>query len=199
MPDLHRVEVKTTFCGKSMIKSGTTFAIAIACACCVLCAGCYESKYPLTPPGAPLDPRLVGHWIEQPQSPAEAGPKIRRASIFKFSEREYLAVFSTGDESAAVARAFISTFDGVNVLNLQGIDSLDRANRTYVFFKFGFEPDGALEIRIISSDSPLLKNRVFSSQREFSAWVKKNIRDERLFGDAIRFKPATGMDIKLFP
>ena len=171
----------------------------IAClfSLCLLCAGCYESKYPLSSADASrIDGRLLKHWVEEQQSPGE---KRYRASIFKFSEKEYLVAFSRDNETATIARAFTTMIGAVSVLNLQGIESQDPANRTYVFFKYGVTPDGLLQTWMISRDSPLLKDKAFSSQRDFATYIKKNIHDKRLFGDMRIFKPVDGMDIKLFP
>jgi hypothetical protein len=51
---------------------------------------------------------------------------------------------------------------------------------------------------MISSDSPLLEKKTFSSQTAFTAYIKKHIHDKQLFGEMQRFKPADGLHLKLF-
>jgi hypothetical protein len=162
---------------------------------CLLCAGCYESKYPLSSSDTSrIDMRLLKTWIEAPQIP---GDKPYRVEICKFNEKEYFVTFCNDNGSATIARAFTTMVDGVPVLNMQGIESADPKDRTFVFFKYAFAPDGMLQTWMISSDSPLLEKKTFSSRAAFAAYIKKHIHDTRLFGEMQRFKPADGLHLKL--
>ncbi|MBN2107015.1 MAG: hypothetical protein JW832_06275 [Deltaproteobacteria bacterium] len=163
---------------------------------CMLCTGCYESKYPLSSSDASrIDSRLLKCWLEEPHSP---GDRPYRVEICKFNEREYFVAFSNDNGTATIARAFTSMIDNVPVLNMQGIETADPHDRTFVFFKYSFAPDGALQTWMISSDSPLLEKKTFSSQASFGAYIKKHIHDKLLFGDMQRFKQADGLHLKFF-
>jgi len=164
---------------------------------CMLYTGCYESKYPLASPAASrIDERLLKGWVEESPSP---GDKPYRAAIFKFTEKEYFVTFCNDNGSATIARAFTTMIDSVPVLNMHGIESEKPSDRTFVFFKYAFTPDGSLQTFMISSDSPLLQNKKFSSQAAFAAYIKKHIHDERLFGQPHRFKPAESTSLKIGP
>ena len=158
--------------------------------------GCYESKYPLSSADTSrIDERLLKGWVEQAQNP---GDKPYRVAISKFSDREYFVAFCNDNGTATIARAFTTMIDNVPVLNMQGIESEKPEDRTFVFFKYAFSPDGSLQTWMISSDSPLLEKKKFSSQAAFAAYIKKHIHDKRLFGEMQRFKPVDGMHLKLF-
>lgn len=162
----------------------------------LLFSGCYESKYPLSSADTSrIDARLLTGWVEQAQKP---GDKPYRVEISKFNDREYFVAFCNDNGTATIARAFTSMINNVPVLNMQGIESAVPKDRTFVFFKYGFAPDGTLQTRMISSDSPLLDKKTFYSQAAFAAYIKKHIHDERLFGEMQRFKPVDGMHLKLF-
>ena len=163
----------------------------------MLLASCYESAFPLSSSEeSRIDGRLLKSWVEKPQSPGE---KPYRAAFFRFSEKEYFVTFSNDAGSAAIARAFITRVGTVSILNLQGIGSEKPADRTFVFFRYSFGSDGSLEVRMMSSESPLLKDKRFSSQADFAAYITKHIQDERLFGPAKLFKPASSLGLKLSP
>ncbi len=127
-----------------------------------------------------------------------SGDKPYRVEICKFNDREYFVAFCNDNGTATIARAFTSMIDTVPVLNMQGIESEKPKDRTFVFFKYSFSPDGRLQTWMISSDSPLLEKKAFSSQASFAAYIKKHIHDKRLFGNMQRFRPVDGMHLKLF-
>jgi hypothetical protein len=169
--------------------------VFILAAVCQLFSGCYESKYPLSSADTSrIDERLLKGWVEQPQNP---GDKPYRVEICRFSEKEYFVAFSNDNGTATIARAFTTMINNVPVLNMQGIESADPKDRTFVFFKYDFAPDGTLQTWMISSDSPLLDKRAFPSRAAFGAYIKKHIHDKRLFGEMQRFKPVDGMHLKL--
>ena len=165
-------------------------------AVCLFLSGCYESKYPLSSSDASrIDKRLLKCWLEEPQTP---GDTPYRVEICTFNDREYFVAFSNDNGTATIARAFTSMIDTVAVLNMQGIESADPKDRTFVFFKYDLTPDGSLQTWMISSGSPLLEKKAFPSQTAFAAHIKKHIHDKRLFGEMRRFKPADGLHLKLF-
>lgn len=164
---------------------------------CLLYTGCYESKYPLSSSGAArIDERLLKTWIEEPQSP---GDKPYKVAIFKFSEKEYFVAFCDDNGTATIARAFTTMIGTVPVMNMHGIASEKPSDRTFVFFKYAFSPDGSLQSWMISSESPLLENTKFSSQAAFAAYIKKHIHDGRLFSQMRRFKPDKDASLKIYP
>jgi hypothetical protein len=165
-------------------------------AVCLLLSGCYESKYPLSSAETSrIDARLLHSWVEQARTP---GDKPYRVEINKFNDREYFIAFCNDNGTATIARAFTAMIDSVPVLNMQGIESEKPEDRTFVFFKYAFSPDGSLQTWMISSDSPLLEKNKFSTQAAFAAYIKKYIHDERLFGEMQRFQPVDDMHLKLF-
>ena len=164
---------------------------------CLLFSGCYESKYPLSTSSiALIDTRLLKTWIEE--NPP-AGDKPHRAALFKFNKTDYTVVFGNDNDTATIARAYTTMIDSVPVLNMQGIESEKPSDRTFVFFKYAFSPDGSLQTWMINRESPLLENTQFSSQAAFAAYIKKHIHDGRLFSELRRFKSANNASLKILP
>lgn len=163
----------------------------------MLLAGCYEAKFPLSSSdGSRIDGRLLKSWVEELQNPGE---KPYRAVFFRFSEKEYLVAFSNDNSTATLARAFTTMIGAVPVLNMQGIESEKPADRTFIFFRYAFSSDGSLEARMMSSESPLLEKKKFSTQAAFASYIKKHIQDDRLFGPVRRFKPVRGLGLTFPP
>jgi len=99
-------------------------------------AGCYESHIPLsTSRYAVINKKLVGYWVSVPEAKDEK--KIFLA-IFKFNENEYLVSWRGGEDDTTLARGFITKIDNTNIMNVQNIKSLEKDDRSYVFFKYDF-------------------------------------------------------------
>jgi hypothetical protein len=160
--------------------------------------GCYDSPFPLgAAEQSHVDDRLVNGWLEQP---TKAADKPYHVIFHKFNDREYLVGFDNenGRESV-LARAFVTTIDGLTVLNLQGIDTLEAKDRTFLFFKYEFTPDGNLRVWIFDGESPLLKDKTFADQAEFTTYITKNINDVTLYGAVREFRPVDDIRLVLTP
>ena len=117
-----------------MRKLNFTFLVLIPL---VLLCGCYESEVPLSEsPSSNVDTRLIRNWTSIPDENKKQGISLL---LRKFDENEYLVAWKEGkDHQTILARGFITKINNTNIINLQGIDSLEKKNRTYVFFKYDF-------------------------------------------------------------
>jgi hypothetical protein len=162
----------------------------------LLICSCYESKFPLSSSDkARTDERLIKSWLEQPQNPDD---KPYRVIICKFNDHEYLIGFNNDTkDTATLSRAFTTTIDTTTIMNMQGIEPLAPKDRTFIFFKYAFATNGNLRVWMFSNDSPLLKDRTFSTQAEFYTFIKKNVHNEQLYSTMREFKPVDEMHLKL--
>ena len=163
----------------------------------LLLSACYESKVSLLKsPSSQIDTGLIKSWKSIPN---DNDGKTVSLAIWKFSETEYLIAWEEEGESEKVlARGFTSKIGNEKIINLQDIKSLEDDDRKYVFFKYEFNENGNLVVRILSDEYEKLKGKEFKSSREFHNFVQKNIAQEGLFGDKIEFKEANkiGFEIK---
>ena len=160
-------------------------------------AGCYESPIPLSSSrSAVIDEKLAGYWLSVPEAKDEK--KIFLA-VFKFNENEYLVSWREGEDDTILARGFITKIDNTNIMNVQNIKSLEKDDRTYVFFKYDFTGHDNLRVRILSGETSLLKNKKFKSSKEFYSYIKKNLGNDELFGKTVMFKPAKKISLEITP
>ena len=101
--------------------------------------------------------------------------------------------------TACWTRGFTTVIDGVSVLNLQGIETLEPSDRTFLFFKYEFAPNGNLRIWIFDGESPLLKDKTFAGQAELNEYITKNIHDESLYGPVREFRPVDDIRLVVTP
>jgi hypothetical protein len=150
-------------------------------------SGCYESEVPLSEsPSSKVDTRLIGSWISIPNDNKEKGIALL---LQKFNENEYLVAWREGNyEETIIARGFNTKINNTNIINVQGIDSLDINKRTYIFFKYDFNEKGNVVANLLSDDYPRLKGKKFKSSKDFYNFVQKNISQKGLFGNSIEFK-----------
>lgn len=161
----------------------------------VILNGCYESQIPLSSSQASkIDIKLVNYWVSIPKKPGDS--KILLA-IFKFNENEYLITWKESNGDTMLTRGFITDIGNTRILNIQNIRTLDKKDRTFVFFKYQFDNRGNLLARILSDDNSLLKDRTFKSPEEFYAFIKKNLDNEKLFGEIVEFKRGGKFDIEI--
>ena len=189
----HCNETSSTI-GNNMILKRTTLLLALCCFLFV--CGCYESQFPLSSSDTSrIDERLVKNWIQQTRQKYDSPYRV---VILKFNEHEYVIAFSDAqDKEAYLARAFTTMIDGAAVMNMQGIESRAPKDRTFIFFKYAITPQGNLRTWIIDKDSPLLNGRTFAAQKDFYAFVKKNIHNDTLYKEAWEFKPAEGLKLQM--
>jgi hypothetical protein len=164
----------------------------------VILSGCYGSKVPLSEsPSSQVDTRLIRSWISIPKD--NKGNTISLV-LWKFNENEYLAAWEEGkDDHTVIARGFTTKINNTNIINLQGIESLEGNDRTYIFFKYDFNEKGNLVVNILSDNYTELKGKEFESSKEFHDFVQKNIAQEGLFGEHMEFKPANEISLVIVP
>lgn len=158
--------------------------------------GCYESQVPLSEtPSLIVDSKLIRNWINIPKNKNE---KDLSLLLRKFNEEEYLVAWKRGeDDETVIARGFNSKINNTNIINLQGIDTLENKDRTFVFFKYDFNEKGNLVINMLSNDYANLKGKKFKSSKEFADFVQKNISQIGLFDDSIEFKPTKEISFEI--
>jgi hypothetical protein len=158
--------------------------------------GCYESEVPLSEtPSLIVDSKLIRNWINIPKNKNE---KDLTLLLRKFNEEEYLVAWKRGeDDETVIARGFNSKINNTNIINLQGIDTLEKKDRTFVFFKYDFNEKGNLVINMLSNDYANLKGKKFKSSKEFADFVQKNISQKGLFDDSIEFKPTKEISFEI--
>ena len=160
--------------------------------------GCYESPFPLASSDREgIDARLLGSWIEVADSQKDSPYQV---VIHPFNDHEYLIAFTDAPGGKAVlARGFITTMDGVAIINLQGIDSLKPTDRTFLFFKYRITAQGDLETWMIDHDSKLLEGVQLADQAALYDFVQHHVRDPALYMPVRIFKPAKGVSMNLVP
>lgn len=117
----------------------------------------------------------------------------------KFNENEYLVAWKEGEDGTVIARGFNTKINNTNIINLQNIESLEKNERTYVFFKYEFNEKGNLIVNILSDDYANLNGKKFKSSKDFNDFVQKNISQKGLFGDSIEFKPIKEISFGIDP
>ncbi len=136
-------------------------------------------------------------WISIPNNNKEMPISLL---LQKFNENEYLVAWKEGEDyETVIARGFNTKINNTNIINLQGIESLEKNERTYVFFKYGFNEKGNLVVNILSDDYADLKGKKFKSSKDFNDFVQKNISQIGLFGDSIEFKPTKEISCEINP
>ncbi|MFC1838954.1 hypothetical protein ACFL1N_05185 [Thermodesulfobacteriota bacterium] len=158
--------------------------------------GCYESEVPLSEPSLKVDPRLIKNWTSLPKNKNE---KSILLLFRKFNENEYLVAWKEGDDKTLITRGFVTRIDNTNIINVHNIDSLDKKERAYVFFRYAFNEKGNLVSAILSDDYPLLKGKEFKSSKNFNNFVHKNISQNGLFDESIEFKVIENINFEINP
>ncbi len=160
--------------------------------------GCYESEVPLSKkPSSKVDAKLIGNWRSVPRNDND-----RTISLLlkQFNENEYLVAWKEGkDGKTLMARGFNTKIVDIHIINLQNIESLDKNERTYVFFKYGFNAKGNLVVNVLSDDFAKLKRMKFKSARDFYDFVQENISENGLFGESIEFCPTAPVRLEINP
>lgn len=159
--------------------------------------GCYESVIPLSEtPSSQVDTRLIKNWTNIPKNNKEKGISLL---LRKFNENEYLVAWKKGEDDTVIARGFNSKINNTNIINLQGIDTLEKKDRTFVFFKYEINDKGLLLVSMLSNDYADLKGKKFKSSKEFTDFIQKNISQNGLFEDSIEFKPTKVISFEINP
>jgi hypothetical protein len=137
--------------------------------------GCpYESDVPLSKSSkAEIDQALLGAW----KNTAEGEPFTM--IIEQFNEHELLLLgMEDGKIERDVMRAFVTVIEDERFLNVQEIkETYD--TRGWYLVHYALAGD-TLTMRIVDDK---LFTKPFTSSRELSSFVKKNLRNKDLYGD----------------
>ena len=138
--------------------------------------GCpYESEVPLGKSSkAEIDQALLGVW----KNTAEG--EMFTTIIEQFNEHEILLLgMKDGKIEREVMRAFVTVIKDERFLNVQEIeDTLDE--RGWFFVHYALSGD-TLTMRIVDDK---LFTKPFTSSRALSSFIKKNLDNKDLYGDA---------------
>jgi hypothetical protein len=140
--------------------------------------GCpYEAKAPLGESGkAPIDRELLGEWKN-----TEQGEPFTM-TIQQFNEHEFLisgAEFKNGICNCEAMRAFVTVIQGERFLNVQEIKG-ESESRGWWIAKYTVSGD-TLRAWIVEDK---LFTKPFTSSRELYRFIKKNLHNKELYGDA---------------
>jgi len=115
----------------------------------ILLVGCpFESKVPIAQPGAPLDVRLVGLWMDADPS----DPDSTRLLILPFNATEYYAELREKDNQVMRFRAFPFALEKEPYLH---IDMLNPAVESASFFvaRYSISDGGVLALNVVGDDA----------------------------------------------
>ncbi len=159
-------------------------------------SGCYESELPLSKPSSKVDLRLINSWVSIPGDKNDGEILL----VFrKFNENEYLIAWKEGNDETLITRGFVTRVRNTDIINVQNINSLEKKERTYLFFRYNFKEDGNLVVSIISDDFPGLNNRKFKTSKALKKFVRKNMSKKGFFGEEIAFKVTKEIGIEINP
>jgi len=160
----------------AMRNKGRTVGILFFLLILPLLWGCpYESDVPLSKSSkALIDQALLGAW----KNTAEEDPFTM--IIEQFNEHELLLLGMVDDKiNREVMRAFITVIKNERFLNVQEIkDSPDERGWNLIHYTLSGD---TLTIRIVDDK---LFTKPFTSSRALSSFVKKNLDNKDLYGDA---------------
>jgi hypothetical protein len=170
----------STLCGM-ILASGMTIPV------------CYEPDFPLDEPGqSSVDSRLLGAWEQ------EGSENKLMLVVFELNKHEYLLMWDSDDDEAAVARAHSTKVAGVHFMNMQDVTEPSNKRRSRALMRYRLLGDGKLSVTPVSRE-PLLKEKKFANSRELREFIGKNVKNKSLYGDPIRLKRVGELRIDLSP
>jgi hypothetical protein len=136
-----------------------------------LLAGCpYGSDYPIgSPADAVAEDALLGTWKATGEDEEQLTVTIRSSG-----ERGYVITAENPEEDEPESlQAFVSALDGERFLNIQ--------EEQWYFANYRIL-DGRLLLRIV--DDALFGSRTFAAPEDLRAFLRENLGDPRLYGEA---------------
>jgi hypothetical protein len=146
-------------------------------------AGCpLVSDHPLSEPAAATaDELLSGPWVSRDPDTAES----TRLTFLPFDQHE-LVGFSPGDDDGDIDafRAFTTEIGGERFLNVKELGSSQSG-----WYLLRYEIVGG-RLVLTPVDDGLFEGRTFAGPEELREFIRRNISDPRLFGEAIVWERA---------
>lgn len=148
-------------------------------------SGCYESRVALSEaPSYSIDQDLTGHWIAQGDS---AKDPVLKLVVMPFDQKQYLISWQDSDE-LLICRGFVSKLKQMKIMNVQNVMSIEKKERTFVFFEYSLSDKDTLIVKMISDETKALKNKLFNTSSELAEALEKAGKSGLVFEDPIIFK-----------
>lgn len=113
--------------------------------------GCYESRFPLGPPEAATETRLIGNWRCVQGDEDNEKPFV--LTIMSFDEKQYYAGLAMEGEKTLHYRAFSTPVRGTTLLNVQEIEAApEPAKRKWFFVRYRLLRDNILHVEIVREE-----------------------------------------------
>jgi len=124
------------------------FKVILVLVTALCLGGCYDN--PLTIGSSRgIDERLLGSWQYH-----EKNEKVGYTSFMRRGGEEYFVRTSEAGKKPSYFRAYFSTIDGVDILNVQEMgNSIKVGKGKYYFFTYQIIPQGKLILSTIDLDS----------------------------------------------
>jgi len=151
----------------------TFLLLVFLCIC-----GCpFESDFPLSQcSDANIDKALLGIWRLEPETGEESGT----LTIYRFNDHEYvLLAKGENEENTDLIRAFSTTINGYQFLNIQGVNGSRGEKRKWEFINYSISGK-KLVLKVVLGD--IFKKKRFASSKELFTFVQENLQNEVLYG-----------------
>ncbi|MBW2146936.1 MAG: hypothetical protein JRG73_14305 [Deltaproteobacteria bacterium] len=154
-----------------------------------LLGACYESRVPMAlSKDSTIDLNLIGKWKGILKLAETLDEVTAEMQILKFNDNEYYVSYNAGTNGNidhSNLRAYTVMVDGVPFINVQCIDDMKEATRTFMFFKYSVSGDRVLTLELVSDDFVKTK---FKTSDELYEFIKKNLNNEKIYEKPVRFK-----------
>ena len=139
----------------------------------MLCAGCYESDYPLGKPD-PMDPAYVGNYTGGEK---DAASKI---TIRNFDGKQYYVDVPTKDGDALRFAGYTSEIGGITFANLRLLTDDGSLSKTYLIMRVSLSDDHAtLTMRDLNSD--FFKDKNIDSSNTLRKVIENNLNNDAMY------------------
>ena len=151
-------------------------------------AGCYESNVPMASSRqSTIDQNLLGAWKATIESDGKQDKTLLEAVFYKFNDHEYYVRYKEeekGEVTFTDLRVYTVVVNGVPFFNVHDIESADDSKRSYNFFRYSLSGDGVLTLKMVIDR---LFETKFDTSEKLYEFIQKNLENEKLYGDPIRF------------
>ena len=157
--------------------------------CLFFYVGC-GSKVPMADVSqAVSDDRIIGKWA----SLEEAQDECLEIEVFKFNEKEYLALTQLEkkvSEKITVEkdylRVYLLNISDKYFLNAQDIKPVTSSDRLFYFLNYEFLSDSLLILRELKDVDTIRVNK-FEKSEDLYNFIKTNVDNSKLYGEEIKF------------